>query len=1025
MTGNPSSFPPAALQPPPHPFPPLPSPIPLPPLLSPLLPSSPSSPLDRLHPHYCLRLPATMNHFSYKRYPALASSRQPPYPPHQPYPAHVPQHGVPPYVPPPPPPPPTPPSQLPQSQFPPPGTHGATHNTQKRAPPVFERFNHRRGQSATSPPPVPPKILDPNNPNYQYREYPAPPSSVSSSSSSISSSSSHSSRRYGSSSAPNLAQLHLDGRPSRYGDRSRDLNIRMPPPGYQPPSVESAPQSPLSLDTLSPDSKHVLDKNENYFPTPTSDIQTRPQRPIPPDSPPRKESPPPRPSLRGGFIDGRLENEPHTEGSRSWKGSSMPFYEGSDEGSGPDSRSESGHDTGPDSSVDSSPEDPRVYSQSPPRTPPSGGQDPRRYSQASADAERTAIPKHRRPFPRRAPTNPPRVQKESQQYRHSPSPRVGYQPPPIQSSPPQVRQSPQLRYQSPPPFPATHTPPPRQLPPPQARRDLLPPPPREPLPVCPKRTPVSWGQWFQMFSVPNFDVCENCYYTHIYPTLFAEHFHAVEKAPNAEVSCAFSTERVLHRIWPNALERGVLNGLRDYALMRSNIPECGTVSGDPVNGLSSRWWKVTDGSMPRFRCCDACYQDLVMATGFASYFAPANPQPEEEAWVCDLSFPFISGGMLSVSNYQDKIRKDQWDDFVSVVSFRHNVPPCPGPAKVKSGERKWYIPKRPIPGLAVCEACYCDNVIPHFEDKFTEAVAAPQQTLICGMAALAIKMSWDSAVQKGSFEIWWEAVYALMTFPQCSEKGFPDQVAREWYSLRHLHENLEGFKCCRSCYNSILRPLDLTPYFEPIRFPLQNSTATRTCSLAPDSPRYGAYMKKLREASGRKRFDIFLSYVIPRAKIPPCRPKSFLARMKWYGTDEFVVCEECYFEYVRDSPLDNQLTVRARYSPEPQACDLYSPRMKHIWEEACAKRDIKYFAWAAIERGEIYCEVLERSKEINEEIAARKTGAGRLTLYAPSSKGDDNYRYGRHGSGSSIMDVESTELYKELEALQRRWKSVE
>lgn len=965
-----------------------------------------------------------MNHPSYKRYPAPASSRQPPYPLHQPYPAHGPQYGVPPYVPPPPPPPPTPPSQFPQSQFPPPGVHGATHNTQKRAPPVFERFNHRRGQSATSPPPVPPKI--PNNPNYQYHQYPAPPSSVSSSSSSISSSSSHSSRRYGSSSSPNLAQLHLDGRPGRYGDRSRDLNIRLPPRGYKPPSVESAPQSPLSLDTLSPDSKHVLDKNENYFPTPTPDIQPRPRQPIPPDSLPREESPPPRTSLRGGFIDRPLEHEPHTEGPGSWKGSPIPFYEGSDEGSGPDSRSESEHDTGPDSPVDSSPEEPGLYTRTSPKTPPSGSQDPRRYSQASGDAERIAIPKDRKPLPRKTLTDPPPVQRESQQYRHSPSPRVAYQPPPFQSPPPQTRQSPQQRYRTPPPFPAaTHTPPPRQPPPQQLSRDLLPPPPREPLPVCPKRTPVSWGQWFQMFSVPNFDVCTNCYYTHIYPTLFAEHFHTVEKASNAEVSCAFSTERVLHRIWPNALERGVLNGLRDYALMRSNIPECSTVSGDPVNGLSSRWWKVTDRSMPRFRCCDACYQDLVMATGFASYFAPANPQPEEEAWVCDLSFPFISGGMLSVSNYQDNIRKDQWDDFVSIVRFRHNVPPCPGSAKVKSEKRKWYIPKRPIPGLAVCEACYCDNVIPHFEDKFTEAVTAPQQTLMCGMAALAVKMPWDSAVQKGSFEIWWEAVYARMTLPQCSEKGFTDQVAREWYRLRHLHENLEGFKCCRSCYNSILRPLDLAPHFELIRFPLQNSTPTRTCSLAPDSPRYEAYMKKLKEASDRKLFDIFLSYVIPRAKIPPCRPKSFLARMKWYGTDEFVVCEECYFEYVRDSPLNNQLTVRARYSPEPQACDLYSPRMKHIWGEACAKRDIKYFARAAIERGEIYCEVLGRSKEINEEIAARKTGPGRLTLYAPDSGGDDSYRYGRPGSGSGIMGVELTELYKELEALQRRWKSVE
>ncbi|CUS08354.1 unnamed protein product [Tuber aestivum] len=965
-----------------------------------------------------------MSHFSYKRYPAPASSRQPSYPPQQLYPANLPQYVAPPYIPPPPPPPPTPPSQLPQSHFPPPGTQGEPHSTQKRAPPVFERFNHRRVQSATSPPPVPPKIPDPNNPNYQYCQYPAPPSSVSSSSSSISSSSSRSSWRYGSPSSPNLAHLHRDSRTGRCGDRPRDINVGLPPRGYKPPSVESAPQSPLSLDTLSPDSKHVLDKNESYFPPPAPGVHAGlRQQQVPPGSPPG-ESPPPLPSLRGGFTDGQLENEPLIEESRPWKECPIPFYEVSDEGSGPDSPSESEHDTVPDLSTYSSPRESSLYTQTSPKTPHSGGQAFRRYAQASRDTEQIATPRDRRPYPQHSPIDPPPVQRGSPPYRHSLSPLVSSQPPPIQPSPSQqATQSPLLRYQTPPLFPAaTHTP--RQLPAQQVRRDLLPPPPREPLPRCPKRTPVSWGQWFQMLSVPNFDVCANCYYTHIYPSLFAEHFHAVEKSSNAEVSCDFSTERVLHRIWPNALERGVLSGLREYALMRSNIPECSTVSGNTVGRLSSRWWRVIDGSMPRFRCCDACYQDMVMATGFTSYFALVNPQPEEEAWVCDLSFPFISGGMLSLWNYQDNIIKDQWDDFVSLVRFRHNVPPCPGPSRVRSGERRWYIPKRPIPGLAVCEACYCDNVIPHFEDKFTEATVSPQQLLMCGMAPLAIKMPWDSAVQKGSFETWWEAVYALMTLPQCSEKGFTDQAAWEWYGLRHPHENLENFQCCRSCYMSILRPLDLAPYFDPIGFPTQNSTATRTCSLAPDSPRYAAYMKKLGEASKQKRFDIFLSYVIPRAKIPPCRP-NFLARMKWYGTDEFVVCEECYSEYVRDGPLNCQLTVRARYSPEPQACDLYSPRMKHIWEAACAKRDIKYFAQAAIERGKIFCEVQEFSNEINAEIAARKTGDGRLTLYAPGSGGDSGYRCGRHGSGTSIMDAELTDLYKELEALQRRWKSVE
>jgi hypothetical protein len=192
-------------------------------------------------------------------------------------------------------------------------------------------------------------------------------------------------------------------------------------------------------------------------------------------------------------------------------------------------------------------------------------------------------------------------------------------------------------------------------------------------------------------------------------------------------------------------------------------------------------------------------------------------------------------------------------------------------------------------------------------------------------------------------------------------------------------------------------------------------------------------MGKLKEASSQKDFGRFLSFVIPRAKIPPCLPGNFLARSNWYGTDDFAVCEECWYEHVRGSVLSNQITMRGQFSDEAQACDLYSPRMKRIWAEACAKRDIGYFASSAIKRGQIYCHVKNRSEEITDEINARKaeSGGGGLTIYTGpgGASGRGGYKYGsgnsRKVASPSVMDMETSALNRELDALQRMWKAAE
>lgn len=893
-------------------------------------------------------------------------------------------------------------------------------------------------------------------------------------------------------------QRRLSSRKRNNGPKR--IGVPQRPPGYKSPSVESVPPSPASFATLSPDSKHVLDEDEGYFSTLSAEVKARLRNePLPDDYKPEpilEQAPPPKDSKP---INKATEFiKPTLVKSDSWRTHPLQYFEHSDSSSDPDSPGNEtstrksrpyaiSNNSPPPPAVPPIVRQPRPYSiisdtSEPvipePRAPQEhrGSQDSRappehRASQDSrtpleyrAPQEYRAPPEHRIPQESRAPPEhrvpqEPRVPpepraprpyalksetpkpeptppaaREPRPYTHSPNPQTRYQPPPLESqAPPRPSPQPRFRQTPPPPSPVQQT----QLRPPP-KRDLAPP--IELLPTCPKKTLVHWNRWFQIPSIPNFDICISCYYIHIHPSPFFAHFIPSDKPYGENASCHFNTDRILQKVWPHVLQTGNFNSLRDYAAMRSMIPPCNGVEGTSVGGPSAKRWKVYDGSIPKFRCCDACYNDIVLATAFAGCFSQVHAVPEDKVWTCDLAIPFIAGGMLQLSKYQDQTGQDQWDQFRNIALYRLNeVSPCPGKTPVKSSGKNWWVPKDPIPGLTVCDACYCDDIVPHFKDQFIQAVIPAAQSsslLTCAMSNFNIKGPWALAVERGQYAVWWEAARAVFDLPPCTAKGFPDHaVGGEWYTLQHHDPCLENFKCCRTCYFTLIRPLNLAQYFQHVIYvnnsdpsspSYNNSTVVRVCSLTPESPRFLPLLEKLGEAANWKDFGLFLSYIIPRAAIPPCQPGKFLARAKWYGTDDFVVCEECWFEHVRESPLAHFMTVHARFSPEPQACDLYSPRMKKIWEEACHMRDLHHFVNAAVERGKIYCDILERSKEINDLIAARKRVGGPRYPNAMVRVGEDGQSYGgssRHDNNG--VDAVTADLYKRLDSLQKEWKSVE
>ena len=443
------------------------------------------------------------------------------------------------------------------------------------------------------------------------------------------------------------------------------------------------------------------------------------------------------------------------------------------------------------------------------------------------------------------------------------------------------------------------------------------------LPDCPKGSYVSWRSWFQMPNLPDFDVCSKCYYTHIHRSRFRSRFSpAVDRPEDVAVSCDFYTPRIL-RLWEATLRARNFDRFLYYAEARARISNCDKL--DPHTG--GRWW-VETGDMPNFRVCEACYNDFVLASPFTSRFAPlAAPQGE---LYCSLGIPGLQKRFLRLIESRSPAHGNTWQDFVRSASYRiAGVPKCAGAAYVY-GPRDWWTCKKVIPGFAICEACYLDEVEPSpWHDKFmptTNKQSWPDRWR-CDFAILPVKLSWQLAlndVARG-FDGFWECAEAASSMAPCW-----GQVTKggEWFRA----SNIGIFTICSTCYHTLVRPYGFGSCF--YREQYSEGSGVSSCDMSPKSSGYSALLAKLAEALGCKDFSRFEAYANARSNpsvIPQCPGSAAVTGRKWYGTDSLLTCERCYTDLIMPSLLAPQPTIIT--TALAVRCDMSFPHMRAAWAQ--------------------------------------------------------------------------------------------
>jgi hypothetical protein len=487
--------------------------------------------------------------------------------------------------------------------------------------------------------------------------------------------------------------------------------------------------------------------------------------------------------------------------------------------------------------------------------------------------------------------------------------------------------------------------------------------------------------WYHPVDSATFTICSKCYENQLRHTPFAVKFAAKKLAADPHRFCLWNTERVTH-LKGSYLDDSNWGSIHRYMIARGAIPNCTgpttAVIAEP-NTNNYRWYRLRNSEIDGFVCCKACYEDVVCATTFAERFILDNFGVDHPGATCDMCVGFIKKAILQHSLAQN------WATFIEWAGLRLKIPACENLKGAACGSTLWYMPNPPIPGIIICGACFHDGAdLTPLASHFSQ-VQIPenrkQEVWECANSNTVISMliAWNEACMKQNIALWHNAARIVPGLPPCTKDGIQNGI---WYTLNGCPD----FKICGRCLVGITQTFGLGMYFTQTAGPLDGSAYI--CDFFPGIPRVTSYFHKFDEAVMLRNFSIFHDFVARMAPLPPCPKDGPYKNRRWYCGEEATICESCFEEAIRDTRLAHTLTLCER--PDECICDAYSPRMRDLWNKACAENNIGSFNMALRERMQVFLATVPRMRTILETAKMRMNTQNTLFMSSIMLQGANN-----------------------------------
>ncbi|KAI8251679.1 hypothetical protein K4K53_011933 [Colletotrichum sp. SAR 10_77] len=210
------------------------------------------------------------------------------------------------------------------------------------------------------------------------------------------------------------------------------------------------------------------------------------------------------------------------------------------------------------------------------------------------------------------------------------------------------------------------------------------------------------------------------------------------------------------------------------------------------------------------------------------------------------------------------------------------------------------------------------------------------------------------------------------------------RVTRVWYSLKnpYTQTTMPDFTVCHECAKTVegLLP-NLLGVFVTLHPSAQPTRSTCAMHYNPDRKRFVMYFDALETTS-----DVALATAQPPniAKLvsdieslsvfTECCKDNPVFDQNWHIMQylpQFTVCGDCFDEVVAPQLKDGNVIARNFYVKpqrlEDATCQLYSARMRAVFDKACRRNDPKYLEVKVLERQKMFVETYKRLSKLEQE----------------------------------------------------------
>jgi hypothetical protein len=330
---------------------------------------------------------------------------------------------------------------------------------------------------------------------------------------------------------------------------------------------------------------------------------------------------------------------------------------------------------------------------------------------------------------------------------------------------------------------------------------------------------------------------------------------------------------------------------------------------------------------------------------------------------------------------------------------KKGLPPCVR-SKPIAGYSDWYT-LIGAPNLDFCPDCI-DTIFERtvFRNSFRKSPPLSLNTkVVCALGGLPwIRLAWLLTIQQERADL--NLLKDIAEFEESHPEQCPGDASavRTWYGIR----DSDGVfvKNFYICYSDVRKIERLLPTINGlfVRHPYRVNDEKHVCAMRVEGNRFALYIDTLIHAQekameSRRELDTtnFVECVKRRQRLRECTKDGLFTNGLWHfipNLPEFTVCEDCYETVVEPHvQKNNDLAMRFHRTIQPaygegigSSCQLYSIRMRSIFERAIRHKDFKYLARKAKERRENELKLQEKYRRVVAQANRLSSQSGRSAM---------------------------------------------